>query len=181
MPKIFYTGFGDKGDTALGKDRVRKDNDVISAIGNIDELNSELGVAMQNVSDERISKQLAYMQNKLFTVGAELASLMDKRFLPRKPIGSEDVKQLEIGIEELGAMVPELKKFVLPGGPYGAAYLDRARTVARRAERSIVGLTKKYEISPEMLVYMNRMSSVLFVLARYINKKEGVEELHPEY
>ncbi len=181
MPKIFYTGFGDKGDTQLGKEKVRKDNDVINAIGDVDELNSELGVAMQNVSDEKASKQLVYLQNKLFTVGAELASLMDKRFAPKNPISTRDVKQLEIAIDESSAMVPEIKKFILPGGPYGAAYLDRARTVARRAERSVVGLTGSYSINPAVLTYLNRMSSLLFVLARYINRKEGVEELHPEY
>ncbi len=182
MTSNFYTGTGDDGTTVVGAGRVRKDSAVMNAIGDVSELNAVLGVALQNLSSDMVSKHLRAIQNELFVVGAELASTVDARFAPKRAISEREIKALEDATEEVGAKAGRLTSFVLPGGPAGAAYLDHAATVARRAERSIVGISSgKQGTNPKVQVYMNRLSSYLFYAARCINKEEGAEEQKPVY
>jgi len=177
----FYTGFGDRGKTAIGSKIVDKTDVLVNAMGEIDELNAELGVALENLHDKSLRANLLKIQEKLFVAGAQIASLMDKWFTPKSIITSADVNEIEHYTDILGKTVGNLNTFVLPGGSNGSAYLDRARTVARRAERAIVALSKSYKVDKNVLAYINRLSSFLFVAARYINKINDVKERHPKY
>ena len=182
MTSDFYTGTGDDGNTIVGSRRVGKDSALMHAIGDVNELNAVLGVALQNLDSDMISNHVRAMQNELFVIGAELAASEDPRFTPKRTISGAEVKALEEATEEVGAKVGQLKSFVLPGGPSGAAYLDYAATVARRAERSVVRLSiEKKGLNPKLKVYVNRLSSYLFYAARCVNKEEGAEEQRPVY
>jgi cob(I)alamin adenosyltransferase len=176
----YYTGRGDQGDTdTMGFGRISKDTLMAAALGDIDELNSVIGVSIANATDDRVASALHALQDKLFTAGADVASSGANKSAKR--ITKPDVKWLEEQTDDIGARIPELKRFVLPGGSVSAAYLHLARSVARRAERSAVSLSKKEGLNPELLAFLNRISSLLFVCALYMNKKEGVEESHPTY
>jgi cob(I)alamin adenosyltransferase len=122
------------------------------------------------------------VQNSLFTVGAELAASINKAGPALKGrITEGKVKDLEEAIEELGATLPDMKKFVLPGGSVGGAQLQLSRAICRRAERSVVAAGSDQKLSAELMKYMNRLSSFLFVAALHVNMKEGAEELNPVY
>ena len=178
----YYTGSGDSGETgALGSRRLKKSDKLIVAIGDVDELNSAIGVAVTNLTDNHVADMLKSVQNSLFVIGAELAASTGGKGALKAKITNEKVKELEKGIEELGSTLPELKKFVLPGGSVGGSHLHLARSVCRRAERSVVSASEDEKVSDELKRYMNRLSSFLFVAALYINKKEDVEEMHPVY
>lgn len=178
----YYTGTGDKGETGtLGSVRLKKSDRLFDAIGDVDELNSSIGVAITNITDKHICDMLLSVQNDLFTVGAELAASADGRAAPKITITDGKVKDLEKGIDELGATLPPLKKFVLPGGSIGGSCLHLSRSVCRRAERSVVGAASEVKINESLGKYMNRLSSFLFVAALCINRNEGVEERHPVY
>lgn len=178
----YYTGSGDKGCTGtLGSARLKKSNEIIEAIGNVDELNSAIGVAITDISDKHISDMLMAVQNNLFIVGAELAASINKKRALKNRITDEKIKELENGIGELGSTLPKLKKFVLPGGSVGGAHLHLARAICRRAERSIVGAGSSSKVSDEVIKYVNRLSSFLFVAALHVNMKEGIDELSPVY
>lgn len=181
MPTVYYTGKGDKGTTNLiGAGSIPKDNPLFFAIGTIDELNSNIGIALFYIHNEKMRSMLEAIQNDLFIMGAELASSLTKDGGIKK-LDESKTKHLEADIEELGGSLPELKKFVLPNGCEGAVHLHVARSVARRAERELVVASKGYRISPDVLKYINRLSSFLFVAALYLNKLEGVDERHPNY
>ncbi len=174
----FYTGNGDNGETHLYGKTAKKDSTIFSAIGDVDELNSAIGIAIANISDDNVEAALKGAQNSLFVIGAELAGYSAPT--EKRTISAGEVKELESLIDEYGVRVGELKKFVLPGGSIGAACLHSARSIARRAERSVVGLGTECK-NRQIPVYLNRLSSMLFVMALYINKKEGCEETNPEY
>jgi cob(I)alamin adenosyltransferase len=181
MPR-FYTGSGDSGYTGtISSKNVKKDDVLMEAIGSIDELNSAVGVAIAELTDDHLSEMLKVLQNKLFIAGAELASCGSPKPSRNNVIRAADIKELEDGIGELSATLPKLTKFVLPGGCEGAAHLHMARAIARRAERAVVALKGRRCASAEMLGFMNRVSSLLFVSALYINMHEGVEEYNPTY
>lgn len=178
MPR-FYTGAGDTGTTnVLGVGRMGKDSRLIAAIGDTDELNSAIGFGITNISDDRIANMLQSIQNDVFIIGAELASQGSKA---KSGITKSNVTKLEKEIESIGATLPELKKFVLPGGSIGAAGLHLARSVCRRAERSVIAASSENKVNPEIIRYLNRLSSLLFVAALHLNKKEGIDELNPTY
>ena len=181
----FYTGKGDDGKTNLmGNFRVEKCDNLVEAIGEIDELNSVIGVAITNMSDDHLAKLLQGLQNNLFIIGAELAASMDpqaSKNVLKSRITKIKIEELEKNVEELSATLPELKKFVLPGGSIGSSYLHLARSVCRRAERSVVAAKSEVKISEELLQYLNRLSSFLFVAALHLNKKEGIDEMNPAY
>ncbi len=178
----FYTGRGDDGTTGtLGPKRLKKNDCLIESIGDIDELNSIIGITIANVTDPHMAKMLTGIQNTLFTVGAELASMEGVAKNSSYKIGKNECSELEDEIEGITDKIPPLKKFVLPGGSLQASYLHHARSVARRAERSVVSLSERKKVNPNLLQYLNRLSSFLFVAALYTNKKEGVEESHPTY
>lgn len=173
-----YTKTGDKGETSLfGGERVPKYHDRIEAYGTIDELNSVIGLAVAETTDSTILGVLKEIQNDLFTLGADLATPREKRDKTIVPDITEDhVKNLEKLIDGFSEQLPELKNFILPGGSKGASLLNVARTVCRRAERIVVAASEEFDISPNIVIYLNRLSDLLFVLARYENFMNGVEE-----
>ncbi len=183
MAKI-YTKAGDDGTTGLiGGDRVSKDASRIEAYGTIDELNSLLGVARSVGLDGDVDRVLLRIQGRLFTIGASLAV---PRGVSRKEwavpeITDLDITGLEEDINEAGAGLEPLKRFILPGGTQAAAVLHLARAVARRAERRCVTLSHREPVEPEVIRYLNRLSDLLFTLARRVNAAAGYEEIHPSF
>lgn len=172
-----YTRTGDKGTTGLfGGDRVSKAEARISAYGTVDETNSFLGLARAHLTDALFAsatQQLARIQDELFVVGADLATPLEaKPFVPR--ITEPFIKALETDIDCLENDLPPLKQFILPTGIPGAATLHIARTVCRRAERLAVDAASAEELNPLVLQYLNRLSDLLFVMARWVNLKAGV-------
>lgn len=157
----------------VGGRRVSKGSLRVEAYGEIDELNSLLGIARAEISDASIDATLERLQNELFTVGADLASPLDVD-APR--VKDEWVSQLERTIDECNQELPPLEEFILPGGSRGGAILHLARAVARRAERRIVQLSHQEAINPALLPYVNRLSDLLFVLARITNARQGKPE-----
>lgn len=180
MPRLtkIYTRTGDDGTTALGsKLRVPKDHPRVRAYGTVDELDSLIGVALAQGLTPRLAETLPVVQNLLFHLGADLSFPANegKEFnIPR--IKPEHIEWQEKLIDELNAQVGPLENFILPGGSPGAAALQLARTVCRRAERELVTLAREEEVSAEALPYLNRLSDLLFVMARYENKQRGVDE-----
>ena len=176
-----YTGLGDDGKTSLlGGKRVRKSSLRVTAYGDVDELNSVLGVACTKVSDPRTKELLGEIQNALFTVGSDLATPRDSTFSPPR-VTAAMAKQLEERIDEFLPEVGELREFVLPGGAPGAAWLHLARTVCRRAERGVEQFFGESREGTEILVYLNRLSDLLFVLARLENKAAGTGEIFVDF
>jgi cob(I)alamin adenosyltransferase len=169
-----YTRTGDKGLTSLiGGKRVSKDSSRVSAYGDIDELNAVLGIVRSQAMDDEIKIMISAIQNDLFIIGADLASPMDI-VAPR--IKSDNIKQLEQMIDGYLKELDPLEEFILPTGTGGGQYLHLARTVSRRAERSIVKLKREETINEDVLKYINRLSDLLFVMARIENKRAGFEE-----
>lgn len=172
-PRI-YTRAGDRGDTGLiGGRRVRKDHPRVEAYGAVDELNSQLGIARTLVSDSSVAALLDDIQHRLFDLGAELATPSGARSKQRASITAEQVRTLENAIDRYQAMLPALRAFILPGGSPLAAAFHVARTVSRRAERRTVTLGRKERLNAEILRYLNRLSDLLFVLARWANRVAG--------
>lgn len=167
-----YTKVGDKGETALGTGRmVAKDHPRVAAYGSVDELNSVLGV-LAALQPELSEKELVRsIQNDLFDVGADLCVPEDQAPSAAPPlrIRPEQVTRLEQAIDRLNAGLEPLQSFVLPGGSPAAAWCHLARTVCRRAERDVVALSHAETINSQVIVYLNRLSDLLFVLARVLN------------
>lgn len=171
----FYTRAGDKGMTSLmAGERVPKDSPVIHALGSVDELNSAIGIAAVHFDEAR--EMLEKVQDDLFTLGAEIAGARAKAW-----IGARHVEWLEQITDATGCKLGSFEGFVLPGGSHAAAHLHFARAVARRAERTIVALSRKRKLNPEMLRYLNRLSSLLYAMALLANERAGVKEKHPTY
>ena len=181
MPRItkVYTRTGDDGTTALGGgQRVRKNSLRINAYGTVDELNSAIGVAMTTGLEGSIRDNLGRIQNELFNLGSDLCILEeDKQAMPVPVIEQRHVDSLESIMDSLSEELPPLENFILPGGSGGAAQLHMARTVCRRAERDLVGLSAQEVVNPVTIEYLNRLSDALFVMARYENLKKGVPEV----
>ncbi len=174
-----YTRTGDKGETSLfGGKRISKDEPRIEAYGSVDELNSVVGVARTFVEDKRVNEILGIIQNQLFVLGADLATPSDVRSTATMRISDGDCTSLEKTIDEIEVQLEKLDSFVIPGGSRGASLLHQARTVCRRAERHIASLRKRGEISAQTLIFLNRLSDLLFVLARFENKNSGIKD-HP--
>jgi len=171
-----YTKKGDSGDTSLfGGDRVSKSHERIEAYGNVDELNSQVGLAASYNLSDKGTKYLRKIQEQLFTLGADLATPPSSETRIDR-IGENDIQFLEDAIDELEEHLDPLKKFILPGGSQPGATLHVARTVCRRAERATVACQQVDNISDECLKYLNRLSDFLFVIARYENKQAGIRE-----
>jgi cob(I)alamin adenosyltransferase len=169
-----YTKTGDDGSTGLfGGARVAKDSDSVEAFGTVDELNAVIGVARSATSDQ-IGALLLRIQDDLFCLGAELACVPGHEArLSSRRLAEEDVHALESAIDQNESELPQLKNFVLPGGSPAAAALHQARTVCRRAERRLLSATRARDLSPVLLIYLNRLSDLLFVLARRANQLSG--------
>jgi cob(I)alamin adenosyltransferase len=174
-----YTKGGDKGETGLfGGERVSKDVDRIEAYGTIDELNSYIGIAAIEITDKKVISVLEKIQNYLFTLGSDLSSpdtvKNKKTNIPR--VSEEFCLDLENDIDYFDSRNEELKNFIIPGGNKGAALLHVCRTICRRAERRVVKLNKNENIGQNILIFLNRLSDLFFVLARYQNKISGVPD-----
>ncbi len=177
-----YTRTGDSGDTGLfGGQRVRKDDLRVEAYGAVDELNTVLGVAVAEIADADMASLARRIQHELFALGADLATPADAGethgCATVTRISSEQVTALEAEIDRLESELPPLRQFILPGGARSAAYLHHARAVCRRAERRCVALADAKEINPEALRYLNRLSDLLFVMARAANARAGMEDV----
>jgi cob(I)alamin adenosyltransferase len=173
-----YTKTGDQGDTSLfGGQRVPKDALRIEAYGTVDELNSVIGIVLADGPDRDIARILTQVQNQLFALGADLATPRSvtkknvKRFEPR------DSLPLEKHIDAIQLRLKSLRSFILPGGSPAAARLHFARTVCRRAERIVVRLSRNEDIGEGITMYLNRLSDLLFVLARYANTSGDIPEV----
>ncbi len=178
MAKI-YTRRGDDGSTGLfGGPRVRKDDLRVSAYGDVDELNSALGVAREELPEGDLRSLVDSLQSELFTLGAQLAT-PDAGAAPKEVprIAAEHVERLEREIDRLSEELPPMKNFILPGGSRAGAALHLCRTVCRRAERKVVELAECAPVSPEALAYVNRLSDLLFVMARAGNLRAGGREI----
>jgi cob(I)alamin adenosyltransferase len=173
-----YTKTGDDGTTGLfGGGRVPKASARVEAYGTVDETNAFLGVARATGLDAAIDAVLAHVQEDLFTMGAELACVPGREAkLGMGLLGEGDIQRLEHAIDEADAACPPLKSFVLPGGTPQAAALHVARTVCRRAERAVLAVD---DAAPrrEVVVYLNRLSDLLFALARRANAVAGVPDV----
>jgi cob(I)alamin adenosyltransferase len=172
-----YTKTGDKGKTSLfGGLRVSKDALRIDAYGTIDELNSHIGAIRSMKPENEIDQVLENLQIDLFTLGADLATPSRKKGAVVKRIEPHHIGQAEKTIDHLDSRLEPLQNFILPGGSKIAAQIHIARTVCRRAERCVVRLSRKESIGTIPIIYLNRLSDLLFVLARYANKLERTEE-----
>lgn len=175
-----YTKTGDQGETSLfGGARVPKSNLRVAAYGDVDELNAALGwLVTQSPSDPEVVDVLGSIQRTLFGIGGEVAtSKPEARAKLRDLVDERDVERLESSIDALEEQLPPLKSFILPGGSPAGAAAHVARTVCRRAERSLVALSAVDEIRPEILRYLNRLSDWLFVAARSLNRADGAPEI----
>lgn len=174
-----YTGFGDQGNTALlGGQIVKKNNPRIETYGVLDELNSMLGLILSKHPDESIESMLKSIQEDIFIFSAEIATPdKNKQSNLNKKITNQNVKNLESHIDMLSSELDPLKNFIIPGGSEEAAIAHIARTICRRAERNLVALMSESQIREDLLIYINRLSDLLFVLARYINKSKGEPDL----
>jgi len=174
-----YTRTGDDGTTGLiGGSRVKKHNIRLEAYGTIDELNSYIGLIRSMQTDLPIDKILEIIQNKLFVIGANLAtdesiSLIKKQL----PCQKTDIELLENEMDEMNSSLPELRNFILPGGCQASSFCHVARTVCRRAERHIVELSENKEVDSNLIKFINRLSDYLFVLSRKINLDQKAPEI----
>ena len=177
-----YTRTGDKGETALvGGKRVPKDSPRIVAYGTLDELNAVVGLvrvfnAERLAEGERhrwLDEVLRKVQNQLFDLGSELATPPDAAYEGMFRMSEGEVKELEALMDRCQKDLPPLKSFILPGGGRIHGFLHQARTVCRRAERRVITLSKLESVSPVSIAYLNRLSDLLFVLARHLNAAAG--------
>ena len=172
-----YTKFGDSGETALyGGTRLRKDEPRIEAIGTVDELNAYIGHVQTLVEDVDLSELMARVQNHLFDVGADLATPATHPKASEFRIPAVFITEMETAIDTLSAELPPLTNFILPGGCTAGAALHIARVVCRRSERCLVRLAREAEVNPEILRSLNRLSDLLFVLARTVNFRAQTPE-----
>ena len=170
-----YTRGGDAGETSLGDGaRVSKLDARIAAYGTVDELNAAIGLVLAASCPEPIREVLGRVQNELFDLGADLSVPMEHE--ARLRVTQSQVDALEHDCDSFNAELPELVSFVLPGGGETAARLHVARTVCRRAEREALDASRVYAVNPVGLVYLNRLSDLLFILARTANAADGREE-----
>jgi cob(I)alamin adenosyltransferase len=180
MPRLtkIYTKRGDTGETSLGGgQRVRKDALRVQVYGTVDELNSQIGVAVAMGLCEKLAQVLPSIQNELFDLGSDLCFVEeDKAKYPLPQIEARHVTALEELIDEMTAVVGPLENFILPSGSMGAAQLHVARTVCRRAEREATTLASEEGVGSFVLAYLNRLSDALFVMSRYENLQQGVPE-----
>lgn len=172
-----YTKTGDKGETSLfGGQRVWKDDLRIESYGTVDELNSLIGLTLSEPCYDDIKAVLLRIQNNLFILGADLATPEDKKVKIDR-IGENLIEESERDIDYFSVRIPELKEFILPGGTKVASLLHLCRTVCRRAERNVIKLNKVVSINQNIIVYLNRLSDLFFVMARFDNYVNGVSDI----
>jgi len=175
-----YTRTGDQGDTGLADgSRISKDHVRAQAIGDVDELNCAIGVAIGEIVDDEVRAMLSAIQNELFDLGADIATPGDE-FAPSDMalrIVQAQIDRIEREIDRMNESLEPLRSFILPAGAGGVAELHLARAVARRAERSAVAASREVALNPLALIYLNRLSDWLFVAARFVAAKRGGDVL----
>jgi cob(I)alamin adenosyltransferase len=179
MTLKIYTKTGDTGETGLfGGARVPKSDGRVCAYGDVDELNAVIGWTMIQIEDQQIVEFLRRVQSELFVVGSHLATVVEKNKPQPKlpPLPVDSIGEMEKAIDAAETELPALKSFNLPGGKPTGAALHLARTVCRRAERSVVALSEMEDVDAVILTYLNRLSDTLFELARLANHRGGVAE-----
>jgi len=175
-----YTRQGDKGETRLGGGQVvPKESLRIRTYGVVDELNSAIGIVLAFEPVQPIAQKLTQVQHDLFTLGGDLCVLQeDKKELQMAGIEASHLTSLEKTIDKLNGQLPPLKEFILPGGSRVAAFLHQARCVCRRAETLLAELSQNEEVGAFVLPYLNRLSDLLFVMARYHNQASGITDVY---
>lgn len=173
-----YTKTGDDGTTSLfDGSRVLKNNDRVDAYGDIDELNSIIGLSITHTDDAGIKNILLQIQKDLFALGAQLANPQHKKQKAKADFSINKITFLEKEIDKCEAEIEPITSFILHGGATPAAFLDWARTVCRRAERKMVALNTKEKLDNHLIIYVNRLSDYLFMLARVVNKRLSVKDV----
>jgi cob(I)alamin adenosyltransferase len=173
-----YTKTGDKGTTALyGGKRVSKADLRIDAYGTIDELNSYIGLLNDQPVNNDKKNILLSIQNELFNIGSHLAADPEKPNLKLPSLKSSDIEVLENEIDMMNEVLPELRYFILPGGHQSVSFCHIARTVCRRAERKVIELNEISPVNDLIIIYLNRLSDYLFVLARKMGQELNIEEV----
>lgn len=171
-----YTKTGDDGNTGVqGNLRISKSHPRIIAYGTVDEANAALGIVLTNSLDEDIANLLTIVQNELFLIGADLSNPNLNDIKNR--VSLEMIQNLESTIDKFESELPPLTNFILPGGDIAASQLHYVRTVVRRAETHVVQLSEKNEINSNCIIYLNRLSDLLFVVSRLINKRKNRDDI----
>lgn len=172
-----YTKTGDTGTTSLfGGKRVLKSHYRIDAYGTVDELNAYLGLLRDQEVNQPIQETLIEIQNKLFTIGAILATEPGNEKVKVPQLQEQDVSFLEMAIDQIDTVLPPLRNFILPGGHPSVSFGHVARTVCRRAERLVIALNEQEPVDPKVIIYLNRLSDYLFMLCRKMALELGIEE-----
>ena len=172
-----YTKFGDAGETALyGGTRISKSAAQIEALGTVDELNAFIGYAHTLTDDTDVCEWLGRIQNHLFSLGADLATPTSHTKSSEMRISSDFTEEMERAIDTLSEALPPLTNFILPGGSTAGSVLHVARAVCRRCERCVVRLTQETDVNPEIVRCLNRLSDLLFILARVVNHRSQTSE-----
>lgn len=176
----YYTGKGDSGVSSLGGgSALPKDEIVFSVLGEMDELNSFIGLALLSIKNDLIKHDLQKVQDNLFSISAVFTGSYNNETAGKAKV--PDTGRLEQSIEKLSKELPELKKFVVPGGSINSCHLHICRAISRRVERSLVALHRSNNFDESIIKYFNRLSSFLFVAALYENYAIGMKERNPEY
>ncbi|MBC8502761.1 MAG: cob(I)yrinic acid a,c-diamide adenosyltransferase [Candidatus Nitrosopumilus sp. metabat.KBP569_Feb_25m_nospike.7] len=171
-----YTKTGDDGNTGLqGNFRIAKSHPRIMAYGTVDEANAAIGIVLTNVLDDDVSRLLSQIQNDLFLLGSDLSNQNLNDLKNR--VSLEMIEKLEKSIDLFELELSPLTNFILPGGNLAAAQTHQVRTIVRRAETLVVKLSDKDEINSNCIKYLNRLSDLMFVLGRLINKRKGIEDI----
>ena len=176
---LFYTGKGDRGSSLVGKKKYPKDSPILEALGDLDELNSLLGV-IRATAKKGLNQKLFLLQEDLFIIQAQVAWLMFKKFKSPQ-ITEQKIQKMEQEIDEMEKKIKPQRGFIISGENEQASWLDYARAVSRRAERSVVKLNKKHKLPQELAAYLNRLSSYLYALARLEISKSKIRERKPQY
>lgn len=173
-----YTKTGDKGETSLlGGTRTSKADLQIEAYGNVDELNSYIGLIRDQITNEIVLKELMLIQDRLFTIGSHLANDGTKNGIQLPTLSEADIEQLESSIDTMNEELPPMHAFILPGGHTTVSFIHVARCICRRAERSVVRQESNHVIYLIIIQYLNRLSDYLFVLARKFAKDLNADEV----
>ena len=171
-----YTKTGDDGNTGLQGDfRISKSHPRIIAYGTVDEANAAIGVVLTNTLDDDISQLLNQIQNDLFLLGSDLSNQNLNDLKNRVTL--EMIEKLEEPIDTFESELPPITNFILPGGNVAASQIHQVRTIVRRAETLVVKLSDKDEINSNCIKYLNRLSDLMFVIGRLINKRNGIEDI----
>jgi cob(I)alamin adenosyltransferase len=171
-----YTKTGDDGNTGLqGNFRIAKSHPRIMAYGTVDEANAAIGIVLTNSLDDDVSQLLSQIQNDLFLLGSDLSNQNLNDLKNR--VSLDMIEKLEGSIDKFESELPPITNFILPGGNVAASQIHQVRTIVRRAETLVVKLSDKDEINSNSIKYLNRLSDLMFVMGRLINKRNGVEDI----